>query len=177
MLDEASRARLAEMGIDVYLPRVQPARGGSEAPPAATDAPLRAADAAAPPMAMPGARAVHVLLLAEAGTTRAQALLAEVARALKFARVEGAAAEATDETQLAAASGLVVFGDALVRKVGALLPAQRQREIGWIVSGELGALARDGRAKRALWSELKRLVRSLPEPGNAAASAAASTRD
>jgi len=59
----------------------------------------------------------------------------------------------------------VLFGDALARTVGAVLPAQRQREIGWVVTGELAVLARDAQGKRALWSELRRLVRKISSEG------------
>ncbi|MEP7044297.1 MAG: hypothetical protein ABI843_14635 [Dokdonella sp.] len=159
MLDEASRARLAEMGIDVYLPRAQPGRAAAQPEPTQS----QAASSSATSMQAPTAR---VLLLTEAPSARARALAADVVRALKFARIEAAEAAAADAAGIAIASGLVLFGDALARKVGAVLPAQRQREIGWVVTDELALLARDVKGKRALWSELKRLVRELAnKPG------------
>jgi len=163
MLDEASRARLAEMGIDVYLPRVHLAASArsassipvqmSESRDAATQTALRAS-------------AARILLLANSVSTRARALPGDVIRALKFAQVDAIEAAAGDEAAIASATGLVLFGDALARTVGAELPAQRQREIGWVVTGELEVLSRDAQGKRALWSELRRLVK-IVSPGAA----------
>jgi hypothetical protein len=36
--------------------------------------------------------------------------------------------------------------------------------MGWVVAAEAAVLAGDARAKRALWSELKRIVRPLRRP-------------
>jgi hypothetical protein len=106
-----------------------------------------------------------VLLLAETSSARAVALLAAVTRALAFARVHSAQAASPDESTLAGARALVVFGDAQARAAGAVLTAQRQREIGWVVAAEPSALAGDAHAKRALWSELKRITRLLRTNG------------
>ena len=171
MLDEANLRRLAEMGIDVYVPRVAVAHTAMAAPaavadpmlvvalPASTQRTLRVnADAAA---AETSSVSVAVVLLADAASASANALVADVMRTLRFARIGCAHASAHDDAALAAASALVMFGDRHVRAVGALLPAQRQREIGWVVSAELAVLARDASAKRGLWSELKRMMREL----------------
>lgn len=140
--DEAARLRrLAEMGIDVYVPRAA-RRGG---------------DVAAPVVAAPSPATARVLILAAAPAK----LLADVARALRLARIEAVEADPRDAVALAAAAGLLLFGDAPVRAAGAALPAQRQREIGWVATHEPEALARDASAKRALWSELRRLARRL----------------
>lgn len=173
MLDETSLRRLAEMGIDVYLPR--------QAGPAAAWLPAVEVEAAATLSARSSAHDVSadapvrsatadhagVLLLAETGA--AGPLLRDVQRALRFARIDSGLAASDDEAALGAAAGLIVFGDAQARAVGAVLPAQRQRAIAWVVSAELAALSRDAQAKRALWSELKRLVRALAAPAGAVA--------
>jgi hypothetical protein len=161
MLDEASRVRLAEMGIDVYLPRAQPAASAPSASPALP----QAASNERAPRTTAGVSAASIVLLAGSVSTRARALPGDVVRALKFAKVDAVEADAGDEAALASAAGLVLFGDALARTVGAVLPAQRQREIVWVVTGELSALAGDAQGKRALWSELRRLVKKISSDG------------
>lgn len=159
MLDEGSLARLAEMGIDVYLPRT---RGESPRVP-----PVEAARAAVQPAvpvaagpAVAAAPRVGIVLVVPAAPKPA-GLLADVARALRFARFDCTACEAPDEDALHTARAFVLFGEAQVRALGARLPAQRQREVGWVVTGEAAALAGDAQAKRALWSELRRVMRTL----------------
>jgi hypothetical protein len=144
MRDEASLRRLAEIGIDVYVLR------GSQAA-AATTSDASASSATA--------RDPVVVLLADA--TVAPRLLGDVRRAFAFARVGCRVEAGPDEDALAAADALVAFGDALARAAGACLPATRQQSIGWVVLAEPGGLARDARAKRAMWSELKRILRNL----------------
>lgn len=163
MRDEASLRRLSEMGVDVYVPRVHAgvrvavvaaARPGAEAPVQAEAAIPRAVSVASP-------SATAVLLIADAPAPGPNKLLGDVARALGFARVPSALAQANDATALAVASGLVMFGEAQARAAGAVLPAQRQQRIGWVVTGEAHALMGNAGAKRALWSELKRMTRAL----------------
>src|SRR4051812_44437665 len=72
MRDDDSLRRLAEIGIDVYVPRAAQAR-----------ADVASATSSAP---RPGAGA-RVVLLARAGDAR-HALVADVRRALAFARIE-----------------------------------------------------------------------------------------
>jgi hypothetical protein len=147
-MDDRELRRLAEIGVDVYLPRVV-----AHAP---------QATAASPPIAATAAvDAGGVLLLADASNARGAALLAGVVRALAFARIACAQAAVAEESALATARALVAFGDMQARAAGAALSAQRQREIGWVVTAEPATLAGDARAKRALWSELKRVVRPL----------------
>ena len=143
MLDEMSLARLAEMGVDVYVPRAAPAPAVAAGP----ETPRRAQ----------GAR---VALLARAGDAAAKALVADVGRALRFARVENAL-ESKADARLGEAAGLVVFGAALAREAGAALPVERQKAVQWVAAGEAGAVSADAQAKRALWSELKRMARAL----------------
>jgi DNA polymerase III psi subunit len=160
MRDDTSLRRLAEIGIDVYRPRAAPLRrpDGSSA-----DA-TRSAGAATPPAApatLAGPNAPHtVLLLAAAVSLPEHALLADIARALSGSRWRCAPAAAPSAKALQGAHALVVFGEAQARAAGALLPAQRQAELGWVAAAELAVLAGDAAAKRALWSELKRLLRS-----------------
>lgn len=141
IVDDADLRRLAEIGIDVYLPRV--------------------AQAAATASTVVAAGAGGVLLLGDAPDARGAALLAGVARALAFARIPCSQARVAEESAFADARALVAFGDAHARAAGAALSAQRQREIGWVVTAEPAVLATDARAKRALWSELKRVVRPM----------------
>lgn len=160
MRDDASLRRLAEMGVDVYVPRRVGADPRSSAQVPASSAPGPKATAAVE-AGQATSDGVDVLLLADAHTPAAKKLLADVTRALAFAQVASAPAPASDATALASAAALVMFGAAQARAAGALLSAPRQGEMGWVVSGELAALVGDARAKRALWSELRRMLRGL----------------
>ena len=155
MLDEANLRRLAEMGVDVYLPRRQAVATAATVAMAGSVEPASSAVSAAT-----DGRA-DILLLAVADSPQATALLANVARALAFARVGCVQMAAPDEAALGAASVLVAFGDARVRAAGALLPAPRQHEMAWVVSVDPGELARSAQGKRALWSVLRRSLRGL----------------
>lgn len=165
MRSDASLRRLAEMGVDVYMPRVsrRPIDGAPAAPvssaaaTSATRTEVTTPDSG--PLQTPGA--ARVLLFAGSDSKAAAALLKDIARTLAFAQITCARAASTDESAITAAAAIVMFGDGATRAVGALLPAQRQREIGWVVSAEPSQLARDAPAKRALWSELKRMARQL----------------
>lgn len=159
MLDESSRARLAEMGIDVYVPRSRSVASSYAEPPRETAASVVARAVAESTGAAP--TQAGVVLIAQATAAKPATLLADVARALRFARIACTSCETPDETVLQSARALVLFGEAQVRAVGALLPSQRQREIGWVVTGEAAVLAGDAQAKRALWSELRRVARIL----------------
>lgn len=148
MRDDASLRRLAEMGIDVYRPR--------DVADVSAAVPLQAASPLARDVAPELAR-IEVALVAEG----ASALVADVERALGFARIACTRTDAQAEAVLARAAAVVMFGESQARRAGALLPAQRQREIDWVVTGEPAALRGDPRARRALWSELKRIARGL----------------
>lgn len=158
MRDEASLCRLAEMGVDVYMPRrcveAMPVVAPALASQAASATPISAAGDWAPQSGR-----AHVI--ADAHTPGEKKLLADVMRALAFARVPCAQTRGDDEVAMAAATALVLFGETLSRAAGARVPAQRQREIGWVVSADAAALIGDAAAKRALWSELKRMARGL----------------
>ena len=154
MLDESHRLRLAEMGIDVYALRAIDAKAAPQAMAANGDnAPI--ADVAAPP------RRGEIVLLADATSTRLRALIAAIVRALAFAQIACVHADVEDEAIVARACALVMFGDAQSRVAAARVAAHRQREMGWVVAAELSQLARDGAAKRALWCDLKRTLRSF----------------
>jgi hypothetical protein len=163
MRDEASLRRLAEMGVDVYLPRAVMTRVADAIVVVAAEAQLAggaARSAHASPMEE-AANTANVLLLADIDSPRTKTLLADVVRTLKFAHVSCAHAGVRDEAALSVAAGLVMFGEVHARAVGALLTAQRQGEIGWVVSAEPNKLAGSAQAKRALWSELRRMTRQL----------------
>lgn len=146
MRDEASLRRLIEMGVDVYVPRVSRERGvGASAP----NLPTGSRDARA-----------RVLVLARGGDDT-QPLLAQVMRALQFARFEGSVETSADAGRVADAAGLVVFGETLAREVGALLPASREGNPHGVAAADLAGIRTDAAAKRALWSELRRLIRAL----------------
>jgi DNA polymerase III psi subunit len=132
MRDDASCARLVEMGFELYVPRG-----------------LR--DAASESS---GSR-TRVSLIARDESASARNLLAQVARALAFARIE--ATVASDAAHVGDAAGVVVFGASLVREIGAALPAARPS----IGAASPAEIAGNTAAKRALWTELKRLMRAL----------------
>ena len=136
MRDDASRARLVEMGFEMYVPRgVRSAAGAGRAVAAASRA--------------------RVVLIARGEN----ALIAQVARALAFARID--APIASDASRIGDAAGLVVFGAPLAREVGAAVPAERRASIGWVGAADPAEIAGNVAAKRALWSELKRVARTL----------------
>ena len=144
MRDDASLRRLAEIGIDVYVLRGSQVAGTSM-----------------PPAAASGAAAERRIVVVLADQAVAPRLLGDVRRAFAFARVGCRFEPSVDEDALATADALVAFGDARARAAGACLPTARQQSIGWVVLAEPAALARDAVAKRAMWSELKRMLRGL----------------
>ncbi len=144
MRNEASLRRLIEMGVDVYVPR------GSR---------QRSVGPSAPnPAAVPRGAKARVLVLARGGD--AQPLLAQVLRALKFGRLEGCVEASVDAARIADAAGLVVFGEALAREARTL-PASRPGNLNWVAAADLASIGTDAAAKRALWGELRRLIRTL----------------
>jgi len=148
MRDEASLARLEEMGFAVYVPRG--VRGAPSPAASPQPAPSRATRADA-----------RVVLLAREDSKAARALLAGVKRALAFARIDGDVVSAIDEQQLGDAKGLVAFGEAFAREVGVGISATRQAALAWVATADAGTIAGQPLAKRALWSELKRLARTV----------------
>jgi hypothetical protein len=161
MRDEASLLRLAEMGFAVYVPRgdISGAMPQAAAPSASLARASRDADADADA----GDRA-RVVLLARADTAAARAVLESVRRALAFAHIDGVVASAADDGRFGDAAGLVVFGEALAREAGLALPAQRQNTLAWATAADAAAIAGNPQAKRSLWSELRRIVRTIRTP-------------
>lgn len=153
MLDEYGLRLLAEMGIEVHLPRL--ARGMV---PEAENA------GAAEPVGSLGEPAAGRhgadLLIIGAGDTPGR-LVDDLLRAFRLVGLRPALSGAADAAALADARGLVVLGEALARRLGADMPAQRHQAIQWIVASEATALATSAAAKRSLWGEMKRLSRTL----------------
>lgn len=150
MLDEASRLRLEEMDIDVYVLR------GVHAT-AVVD------HAGVVPRASESRARVALIARTEGAAVSARALLAEVARALTMARID--AVIATDLARAGETAGIVVFGAALARDLGTALQAGRRKPVEWVGAAELADIGGSASAKRALWVELKRLVRALAKSG------------
>ena len=174
MHDETSLHRLAEMGIDVYVPRGSRMADTTSSPAMAEASAMAVATTGAAATAVSAnvadstksvagtaSRDADVLLLADVAAGVADPLLSAVARTLAFARVACMRARTDDANVLATARALVVFGEAQARAAGAALSAQRQSQIGWVVAASLQQLRGDALAKRALWGELKRVVRLL----------------
>lgn len=143
MFTDASLRRLAEMGVDVYLPRTA---SPSSAP------------ATAAPSAREAAAAVAVYLLADAPE---HPLLPALLRVFSGAGITAAVARVPTAGDLLGARALVVFGAAQARAVGGLLSAAQQDALGWVAAATPAELAGDALAKRALWGELKQLLRQL----------------
>ncbi|WP_419481015.1 hypothetical protein [Dokdonella sp.] len=138
------------MGIEVCVPRapLEPAAAGDPA------------DVA--PQAI-GAGAL-VALFADPQVALATGLVADLVRALRFAGIRCVADSGQAPAALAVAAGAIMLGPAAARRAGALLPAQRQTELAWIVTAELTQLRGDVPARRALWSEIRRLAQRLATP-------------
>ena len=168
---------LAEMGVDVYLPRRAQAGAAEDPPVAGSDIAPRSVPMSAPldvrhDAAAAGEQAdaaslcventAEIILLHARGA--GARVLADVERSV---RMMGWSVRLTDASELAAGlqvRALVVLGEPLARELGAALPAQRQRAVEWIVAAEPVALARSAAAKRALWGEFKRIARVLASP-------------
>ena len=152
MLDEYGLRLLAEIGVEVYLPRAR--AGGQPAGDAAATAPaLLEAASRRDPVA-----ASDILILGDEDAP--PRFLADLQRAC---RLTGLAVQTShaDVGAIAGARGLIVLGERLARELGAALPAQRQNEIAWVVAVAATTLAADAAAKQALWGEIKRLARQF----------------
>lgn len=156
MLDEYGLQLLAEMGIDVYLPRVSDTGLAERAAPAQEPPSALSAKDSGP---VPTSRAASAGILILGHETAPARMLADVRRALRVLGVDAEPGDVRAEASIATARGLLVFGEALARELGAGMPAQRQNELIWIVSAGPRTLARDATAKQALWGEIKRLAR------------------
>jgi hypothetical protein len=157
MLDDYSLRLLAEIGVDMYLPREAAAivAGGDQMPSAG---PQAAPASAAIELPKPTAQSSDLMILCNQGDH--DRLLADLLRGVRMAGLDAAMADAGQAASIAHARGLLVLGESLARSLGAEMPAQRQNEIAWIVTHEPKALAQSAEAKRALWGEIKRLSRA-----------------
>lgn len=159
MLDDARVRLLGEMGIDVYVPRSKPAALGAN-----VAVPTSAAESATL-VARESAHA-RVALVARVQETSEKTLLAHARRALAFARIDGVIGDTVDiGAVIGDAPGLVVFGKNLAREVGAALPADRAQRVHWISAADVASIVGNAAGKRALWSELRRMIRVLQHRG------------
>lgn len=147
MRDEASLRRLAEMDIDVYVPRLVREVAASNRTVAS------AAERESPPRA-------RVVLLASDENTGAKALLAQIARALAFARIDSAVEQSMDPNDSGAAA-VVAFGEAFARDLENAEPAERRKRLQWISAPDIVTIGARAHAKRALWNELRPMIRAL----------------
>lgn len=163
MLDDYSLRLLAEIGIDVYVPRAEVV--------AIANAPVahqlaagneRATTSVAATVERVPQRdvAIHAEFLIVCTEDRENRLLGDLLRGLRMAGLNAAIVDIGQVGIIAAARGLLILGESLVRALGADIPAQRQNEIAWIISSELTVLAQSAAAKRSLWGEIKRLSRA-----------------
>ncbi len=140
MRAEARRERLAEMGFALY--RRRRAAGVARAV-ASVDAPEVA-------------RWVALL----AGDSLPAALVQDLARSLAFAGIECRPVDVATLTELPAEVRVVIaFGEQAVRRLGAGISVARQAQLHWIAAPPPATLRADAQARRALWSELRRLLR------------------
>jgi hypothetical protein len=164
MLDDYSLRLLAEMGVDVYLPRdaaaVVSAVVHAVGPSVGSVAGHAHADGEFPPSTKPVGKSIDLLILCREGDHKR--LLADLLRGVRMAGLDASIAEPGQSASIALARGLLVLGESLARSLGAEMPAQRQNEMAWIVTHEPIALAQSAEAKRALWGEIKRLSRARP---------------
>ena len=152
MLDDYSLRLLAEIGIEIHLPQTVAARSAA----GTVTADAAQGDALAPAAAAAGEAEVGIVCTSSSRTR----LVEHLVMALRSARMRSTRMD-LDAAGIAGMRGVVVFGEALARRLGAQLPAQRQAAIEWVVTGEPDELACSARAKRALWGEIKRLSRQL----------------
>ena len=142
MLDDYGLRLLAEIGVEVYLPRQAP-----RTPYAAKEE-------------RPTGRVAFVCADdAHAG------LRGQVVKALRACGLRVVEAGQADLAQVEGLAGVVVLGQAQARALGASLPAQRHAAIEWIIADDAATLASGAASKRALWGEIKRLVRALAARG------------
>ena len=157
MLDDYSLRLLAEIGIDVYVPRADVAHEpGATARAAIRELP-RIGQATLKPHSDAVTPAQFLIVCAKDQDSR---LLGDLLRGVRMAGLDAAVAEVAQVGLIAAARGLLILGESLVRVLGADIPAQRQNEIAWIISSEPRVLARSAAAKRSLWGEINRLSRA-----------------
>ena len=154
MLDERSLRLLAEMGIDVYEPRL--ANLAMQAPANVAVEPVSAGLQASAPSTIGNIREVLVIGASE-GTRWSRDLLA----ALKWLGVASRLCAADDRQSLRQAAGLVVLGEAHARNLSEGLDSTEQGRLHWVIGAPARELISSVEARRALWGELKRISRLL----------------
>lgn len=156
MLDDARLRLLGEMGIDVYV-----SRSTRTSVHITEISALTQTANSTLPGAREGARA-RVALVARVQEASERSLLSQAQRALAFAEFDSVIGDAAESRDfINDALGLVVFGKSLARDVGAALPADRAKRVHWISAADVASIVGSADAKRALWSELRRMIRSL----------------
>jgi hypothetical protein len=157
MLDDHGLRLLAEMGIEVYLPRVAPPTRTAEAA-NMTPGPVATASGDAASRAPQSAPSADFLVLGHEAAPKS--MLADLLRAARLAGLDVAPGDVKSLDSMAHVRGLIVLGETLARDLGASLPAQRQQGIDWVVTSTPAQLACSAAARRALWGEIKRLARA-----------------
>lgn len=159
MLDDYSLRLLAEIGIDVYVPRASAnlAQEGLHESQAAIVAPSRSAEATSHGA---GANAQARIAIVAARVAH-EKLLSGIAQALRFAGVPATIVDGDDHDAVQAMRGVVVLGESLARSFAASFSAAQHARLEWVICGEPEAIARNANAKRALWGEIKRVSRRL----------------
>lgn len=152
--EQLRRRRLAEMGLTaLQLRRPQPQVAGAAA---------TAADASLPvdTRAQSGDAGMSVWLVGDAAAAAALSQLQCVVQATGLScRV--VASDDLAGQPLEQASGLIVLGDMARQRVAALLPLDVQQALPLVFAEEAAALLGSGHAKRALWQQVRMLVRRI----------------
>ena len=154
MLDERSLRLLAEMGIDVYEPRL--ANLAMQAPASAAAEPACAASQAIPPRSTGEFREVLVI-----GASEGARWSRDVLAALAWLGVAARLCAADDSEALRQATALVVLGEAHARNLSSGLDSAEQGRLHWVIGAHAQDLMSSVEARRALWGELKRISRLL----------------
>lgn len=153
MLDDYSLRLLAEIGIDVYLPR-------GAATPAAHDAVLESTRAKTSLLDNASvSRHAEVAIVAAPG--QREKLLTGLAGSLRFAGVQVKILDVDARNEVARMGGVVVLGESHARTLGSALDAAQHAALEWVIAAEPDAIARSADAKRALWGEIKRISRKI----------------
>lgn len=124
--------------------------------------PVTAADAGPPVDAVlrPGDAAASVWLV---GGANAAAALEQMQRAVQATGLSCRVAACGDIAghPLEQAAGLIVLGDTARQRVAAVLPLDVQQALPMVFAEEATMLLASGRAKRALWQQIRMLARRV----------------
>jgi len=151
MRDEASLARLTELGIEPWVLRARVASA------------VAAGESPAGTVPAGGARLPEgtILVMAEARSGAARTMLADIQRTLRFAGLACVvhAGESGGQGGFADAAAWLMFGEDAARRAGAEVSADRQRDLDWVVAPGLDELVGNAPGRRAVWCELRRFAR------------------